>query len=109
MKLHEQLHVGNAPEGWTDVDGILMYRGRAFLLNSSSLWQPVLEHAHTIGHKGCEKRYIGCAQCSTTQQQGSGYGIMFVAIQFARKIRQIIFILSVFYSHCRYQLKYGVI
>jgi hypothetical protein len=55
MQLQKQLHAGSAPNGWADVDGILMFQGRAFLPDNSSLWQQVLEHAHTIGHEGCEK------------------------------------------------------
>jgi hypothetical protein len=55
IQLREQLHAGTAPNGWTEVDGILLFQGRAFLPDDSSLWQQVLDHAHTMGHEDSEK------------------------------------------------------
>jgi hypothetical protein len=55
VQLREQLHAWTAPNGWTAVDGILLFQGRAFLPDDSSLWQQVLDHAHTMGHEGSEK------------------------------------------------------
>jgi hypothetical protein len=37
------------------VDGLLLFNGRVFLPDESSLWPQVLEHAHTMGHEGSEK------------------------------------------------------
>jgi hypothetical protein len=44
-----------AQHGWKDVDGLLLFNGRVFLPDESSLWPQVLEHAHTMGHEGSEK------------------------------------------------------
>jgi hypothetical protein len=41
--------------GEKKVDGLLLFQGHVFLLNDSSLWSLILEHAHTMGHEGCEK------------------------------------------------------
>jgi hypothetical protein len=51
IQLRAQLHDQTAPPGWTDVDGILMFQGRAWLPYESALWPAVLEHAHTMGHE----------------------------------------------------------
>jgi hypothetical protein len=37
------------------VDRLLLFNGRVFLPDESSLWPQVLEQAHTIGHEGSEK------------------------------------------------------
>jgi hypothetical protein len=55
MQFRSQLREGNAPPVWAEVDGILMFQGRAFLSDESSLWPMVLDHAHTMGHEGGEK------------------------------------------------------
>jgi hypothetical protein len=50
-----ELAAGTTPPGWTIVDGLLLFKGRVLLLAASSLWPQVLEQAHTMGHKGCER------------------------------------------------------
>ena len=55
MILRNQIAAGTAPVGWTDVDGLLLFKGRVFLPDESSLWPQVLEQAHTMGHEGSEK------------------------------------------------------
>jgi hypothetical protein len=55
IQLRAQLAEGTAPEGWSEVDGILMYQGHAFLPDESTLWTQILDHAHTMGHEGGEK------------------------------------------------------
>jgi hypothetical protein len=55
IQLRAQLLDQTVPPGWTDVDGILMFQGRAWLPDESTLWPAVLEHAHTTGHEGSEK------------------------------------------------------
>jgi hypothetical protein len=55
IQLHAQLAKGTTPEGWSEVDGILMYQGRAFLPDESTLWPQILDHAHTMGHESGEK------------------------------------------------------
>jgi hypothetical protein len=55
IQLRAQLAEGTAPEGWSEVDGILMYQGCAFLPDESTLWTQILDHAHTMGHEGGEK------------------------------------------------------
>jgi hypothetical protein len=53
--LRTQIAVGSTPEGWTDVDVLLLFKGRVFLPDEPSLWPQVLEHVHTMGHDGSEK------------------------------------------------------
>ncbi|WVZ76926.1 hypothetical protein U9M48_024844 [Paspalum notatum var. saurae] len=40
---------------WTDVDGLLLFKGRALVPDESVLWPQLLEAAHAIGHEGAEK------------------------------------------------------
>jgi hypothetical protein len=55
IQLKAQLLDQAAPPRWTDVDGILMFQGRAWLPDESALWHAILEHAHTTGHEVSEK------------------------------------------------------
>ena len=53
--LREQLAAGSAPEGWSEVDGLLLFRGKAFVPDSSELWPQLLADAHDMGHEGFQK------------------------------------------------------
>jgi hypothetical protein len=55
LQLRSQIQDATAPPGWSKVDGLLIFQGRILLPDESSLWQAVLEMAHTMGHKGGEK------------------------------------------------------
>ena len=48
---------GTAPEGWTLVDGLLLYQGRPFIPDASALWPHLLREAHTAGHEGSHKTF----------------------------------------------------
>jgi hypothetical protein len=68
LQLRAQLAEEIAPEGWSEVEGILMYQGRAFLPDESTLWPQILEHAHTMGHEGGEKHSTGFVHSFTVHQ-----------------------------------------
>lgn len=36
--IQAQLAAGSAPEGWSLVDGMLLFKGRHFVPNTSTLW-----------------------------------------------------------------------
>jgi hypothetical protein len=45
-----------APPGWSEVDDLLLFKGRTLLPAESPLWPQVLEQSHTMGcHEGSEK------------------------------------------------------
>jgi hypothetical protein len=50
LQWRAELAANTAPPGWTEVDDLLLFKGRALLPAASSL-----EQAHTMGHEGCEK------------------------------------------------------
>jgi hypothetical protein len=50
--IRDQLLTGIAPEGWSLVDGMLLFKGRLFIPDSSSLWPQLLHEAHDMGHEG---------------------------------------------------------
>lgn len=52
--IRAKLQEGSAPEGWTDVDGLLLFRGRVFVPDDSSLSLQLLSDAHG-GHEGVQK------------------------------------------------------
>ena len=54
-ELRQQLGVGTAPSGWSEVDGLLLFQGKVFLPDDSKLWQRLLQDAHEMGHEGAEK------------------------------------------------------
>ncbi|WVZ70681.1 hypothetical protein U9M48_019324 [Paspalum notatum var. saurae] len=53
--IRAQVAAGSAPPGWTDVDGLLLFRGPAFIPDDSILWPQLLDTAHAVGHEGAEK------------------------------------------------------
>jgi len=53
--LREQLAAGSAPEGLSEVDGLLLFHGKAFVPDSSELWPQLLADAHDMGHEGFQK------------------------------------------------------
>jgi hypothetical protein len=55
VELRAQLQENSAPEGWSEVDGLLLFKGRAYVPDKSSLWQQVLANAHDAGHEGIQK------------------------------------------------------
>jgi hypothetical protein len=54
-KKRAQLTAGTAPAGWTDDDGFLLFKGKLFVPDASSLWPALLAEAHGEGHEGVEK------------------------------------------------------
>jgi hypothetical protein len=50
-----QLAAGTAPRGWSLQDGLLLFKGKVFVLDASALWPTLLVEAHDVGHEGTEK------------------------------------------------------
>jgi len=50
-----QVAAGSAPDGWSTADDLLLFRGKIFVPDDSSLWQRLLAEAHEMGHEGVEK------------------------------------------------------
>jgi len=46
---------GLAGAAWTELDGLVLHKGRIFVPDSSSLWPVLLQHAHGTGHEGAQK------------------------------------------------------
>ena len=46
------------PEGWSEVDGLLLFRGKAFVPDSSELWPQLLADAHGMSHEGTQKTLV---------------------------------------------------
>ncbi|WVZ68636.1 hypothetical protein U9M48_017555 [Paspalum notatum var. saurae] len=55
LAVRAQIAAGTAPPGWTDVDGLLLFKGHAFVPDDSVLWPQLLAAAHEMGHEGAEK------------------------------------------------------
>jgi hypothetical protein len=49
-----QLEDGTASVGWAFVDGLLMFHGKIFIPEASTLWSELLSHAHAV-HEGVQK------------------------------------------------------
>jgi hypothetical protein len=50
-----QITAGTAPAGWTVNDGFLLFKGKLFVPDASSMWPVLLAEAHDGGHEGVEK------------------------------------------------------
>jgi hypothetical protein len=55
VAIHAKLLAGEAHEGWTLHEYLLMFRGKIFVPDASSLWPQLLSFAHDSGHEGIEK------------------------------------------------------
>lgn len=53
--LRAQLIDGTAPQGWSEVDGLLVFNNRVYVPEDSSLWSSLLAEAHDSGHEGVQK------------------------------------------------------
>jgi hypothetical protein len=53
--IRARLAAGSAPEGWSLVNGMLLFRGCLFVPDTSSLWLQLLSEAHNTGHEGAQK------------------------------------------------------
>jgi hypothetical protein len=62
-----KLLVGEAQEGWTLQEDLLLFRGKIFLPDAASLWPQLLSFAHDSGHEGIEKK-VNCLRASFYNQ-----------------------------------------
>ena len=46
---------GLAGAAWTELDGLVLHKGRIFVPDDSALWPVLLQHAHGTGHEGAQK------------------------------------------------------
>jgi hypothetical protein len=54
-RIREKLQVGEVQEGWSRHEDLLLFKGKIFLPDASSLWPHLLSSAHDSGHEGIEK------------------------------------------------------
>jgi hypothetical protein len=70
-----QITAGTTPTGWTDNDGFLLFIGKLFVPDASSLWLVLLAKAHDGGTKELRRRSIvgvhPSIACSPTTRCGS--------------------------------------
>jgi hypothetical protein len=55
IDVHTKLAAIITNEGWTLVDGLLLFKGKVFVPEASSVWPLTLADAHECGHEGIEK------------------------------------------------------
>jgi hypothetical protein len=53
--IRAQLEAGTAKADWTEVDGLLLFKGKIFVPDASTLWPLLLADAHDGAHEGVEK------------------------------------------------------
>jgi hypothetical protein len=51
-ELRSKIVAGTASEGWTMADGLLLFRGKVFVPDASTVWQQLLSNAHDSSHEG---------------------------------------------------------
>jgi hypothetical protein len=52
--IRAQLEGSDAPDGWSQADSLVLFRGKIFIPEASELWPELLSHAHS-GHEGVQK------------------------------------------------------
>lgn len=55
VDLQAQIFAGSAPERWSEVDGLLLFKGHPYVPDDSPMWPQLLQDAHTTGHEGTQK------------------------------------------------------
>jgi hypothetical protein len=53
--LRASLTAGTAKPGWTKIDGLLLFQGKVFVPDASSVWPLILAATNDYGHEGIEK------------------------------------------------------
>jgi hypothetical protein len=53
--LRDATHGGAKPGVWSVVDGLILYKGRVYISQDSSLTPAILELVHGAGHEGVHK------------------------------------------------------
>jgi hypothetical protein len=59
LSLCAAITAGTAKLGWTEADGLLLFQGKVFIPDASTVWTEILAAAHNCGHKGIEKTVVG--------------------------------------------------
>lgn len=55
LAIRDDIQRGTAASEWADVDGMMLFKGKLFIPDASSLWPSLLSHAHDAGHEGVQK------------------------------------------------------
>jgi transposase InsO family protein len=55
VALRDKILVGTRKTPWAFVDGLVLFKGRAYLPPKSSILQDILVSTHDVGHEGAEK------------------------------------------------------
>jgi hypothetical protein len=55
LEVWEQLKAGKAKDGWSEMDGLLWFKGKKILPDASTTWPDLLADAHDGGHEGVQK------------------------------------------------------
>jgi hypothetical protein len=53
--VHQQLAVGIVSLGWTKLDELLLFKGKVYVPDASTLWSILLSSDHDTGHEGIQK------------------------------------------------------
>lgn len=59
-EIRTKLANGTMRAGWTEVDGLLLFKGKIFIPDASELWATLLADAHDSGHEGVQKTLHWC-------------------------------------------------
>lgn len=107
--LQAQLVAGTAPLGWTEMDGMLLFQGKIFVPDASSLWPALLSQAHDARHEGVQKTVCRWRSSFYSQLALQRVKEFVAAVLRANATRQTIFIWQVCYNPCQSLLWYGLI
>jgi hypothetical protein len=53
--VRQQLAAGIVSPGWTELDGLLLFKGKVYVPHASTLWPIILSSAHDTVHEGIQK------------------------------------------------------
>lgn len=103
--LRSKLAAGTTPAGWSETDGLLLFRGKLFIPDGSSLWPELLSFVHDSGHGEDAAPFHSVLLQSAGTSSGTGF--MCGAIRFVSTTRRNISIQQDSCSPCLFHRQSG--
>jgi hypothetical protein len=102
-----QVAEGKAEEGWSLVDGLVLFRGKIFIPEESTLWPELLTHAHAV-MKGFRKPSKGGGHPSIALRSFDGFASLCGDARSAKSTSPNTFIQHACCNPFRFHPKFGV-
>jgi hypothetical protein len=108
LDLCATIAAGTANPGWTYVDGLLLFQGKVFIPDASSVWAEILAAAYDYGHEGIEKTLHRCRASFYSPRALRRVRELCKLATLVNEIKLSIYTQQACFSPCRCHRRYGV-